>query len=461
MENDMDAIDWYYRIVSGGLLIGTWLATAIFLYVLLKPFVEKKRAVFAGVLYFAIITILYDIPWVLPNLAAYGISMCAVFLVLIAGEPSRIRLKAFLSITAFALRWLALGSVQQIMLFVSGIGSRIYDGSNILAMNIDFLVEQVLQLALTVLFLGISVHFFLRVYRNVSDELPAKEFVMLVLPMSAQVVGYQSVVNYYALYDKAMTAGVVDPVYEVNVTLLLFYLISYIAILAFLTFYQEIKEKRENHREQELLASQVENLKEHITTVERAYEEIRGMRHDLINHLITLDGLMENGDQMAARAYAKKLEQNISHTRSEVKSGNPVTNVILQEYMDKFAAKKIAFTSDFHYPVSGRLDSFDLSIVLFNALQNAYEATGEVQDSWVTVRSYRTNNAYIVEVCNNCVKKIHRDALTGLPVSGKEHADAHGYGLKNIRRIVQKYNGDIRIDTEEGRFRLSIMVMLQ
>ncbi len=46
-------------------------------------------------------------------------------------------------------------------------------------------------------------------------------------------------------------------------------------------------------------------------------------------------------------------------------------------------------------------------------------------------------------------------------VNALQNAYAHGYGLKNIRRIAQKYNGDIRIDVEEGRFCLSIMVMLQ
>ena len=38
-------------------------------------------------------------------------------------------------------------------------------------------------------------------YNNCYEELPAKEFLMLLMPMLAQVVAYQSVINYYNLYD--------------------------------------------------------------------------------------------------------------------------------------------------------------------------------------------------------------------------------------------------------------------
>ena len=458
---DMEAIDLYYGIVSCCMLTGTRLATAIFLYILLKNFVKKKRAVIASTSYFILITVLYYIPQVLPNVTAYGISIFCVFLILIIGDASRIRLKAFISVTAFVLRWLAFGSVQQLMMPVIQIMNKLYSKSSILLMNIEFLLTEILQLGLSVLLLGISVRLFLRVYKNVYDELPTKEFVMLLMPMLAQVVGYQSVINYYDLYDKAMRAGVIKPVYEFNYTLLLFYLISYVAILAFLTFYQELKETRENRKEQELLASQVENLKEHIHTVERAYGEIRGMRHDMANHLMTLDGLIENGDHAAAEEYARKIKETISHTESGIKSGNPVTDVIIGEYVEKFKKKKIAFECDFHYPDSEKIDSFDLSIVLFNALQNAYEASVSVQDSFVAVKSFRKKNAFIIEVSNKCDERVSINEITGLPISSKDNEIVHGYGLKNIKRIAQKYYGDMQISTDDGKFILNIMMMLQ
>lgn len=458
----METIDLYYGVISWCLLTGTQLATAVFLHILLKHFVSNKRAMIAAFVYFVMVTILYYIPPVIPNVFAYGISMFSVFLVLIIGDASRIRLKAFLSVTAFVLRWLALGSVSQIMTLVNQISSSIeYHYSSILFLNVEFLLTEIIQLALCIMFLAFSVRWFLKIYKNCHDELTIKEFIMLLMPMLAQVMGYQSVINYYELYDIAMRAGAIEPVYEFNYTLLFFYLISYVAILAFLTFYQELKETRENSKEQELLASQVKSLQEHIKSVESVYGEIRGMRHDMANHLMTLSGLMENGDCTAAEQYARKINETIFRAEIGIKTGNPITDVIIREYMNKFREKTIPFECDFHYPDSEKLDSFDMSIVLFNALQNSYEASVNVQVPGVSVKSYRKKNAFIIEISNNCDEKVHISEITGLPVSSKGGGTGHGYGLKNVQRIAEKYFGDIQINTSDEKFILNVMMMLQ
>ena len=235
------------------------LAAAFFLYRLLSDFVNKKRAFASAVLYLAVLTVLYYIPQILPNLAAYVIAMAAVYIVLIVGDFKKIRLKAFLCITFFALRWLAVGSVSQLMMLINQMTTTLMNNIEIFMTNIPaiiamFVATEILEVVLCMLFIGFSVKMFL------------KEFIMLVLPMLAQVVGYQSVINYYDLYDKAMKAGVIEPVYEFNYTLLAFYLISYGAILVFLMLYQELKKMQENNKEQEILEAQIGNLKNHIDT---------------------------------------------------------------------------------------------------------------------------------------------------------------------------------------------------
>lgn len=453
----------FYNIISQCMIVGTHVVTAVFLYIFISKFVKNKRAVFAVVVYLTLITILYYIPPVLSNITAYGIAMLGVLAVLLVGNIERVRLKIFLCVTFFVLRWLALGSVIQLMMLVDQIINDIFKlSSSILRMKIAFVAMEILQLSLEIMFLAFAIKLFLHVYKHCYEELSGKEFVMLLMPMFAQVAGYQGVCNYYDLYGKAMQEEIIKPVYEFNHILLVYYLISYIAILAFLTFYQELKETQEEKKEQELFISQMDDLKQHIISVENAYGEVRSLRHDMANHLMTLTGLIGKGEILAANEYAKKINEALEHNNYKYRSGNPVTDVIIEEYAAKFKRKGITFECDFHYPDAEKMDSFDMSIVLGNALQNAYEAVEAVDKPDVSLKSYRKKNAFIIEVSNSCNNKVHIDEFTGLPISTKRIDAGHGYGLKNIQRIAKKYFGDIQITTNnDGRFILNIMMMLQ
>lgn len=50
--------------------------------------------------------------------------------------------------------------------------------------------------------------------------------------------------------------------------------------------------------------------------------------------------------------------------------------------------------------------------------------------------------------------------MEGLPVTSKMNKENHGYGLRNVRRIVGKYNGVLTLDTEDNHFIIGIMFPL-
>ena len=66
-----------------------------------------------------------------------------------------------------------------------------------------------------------------------------------------------------------------------------------------------------------------------------------------------------------------------------------------------------------------------------------------------------------MEICNSFTGNLQWDAEGGLPVTEKEKAEGHGYGLANIRRMAGKYAGDIDIALKDGEFCLCIMLMLE
>ena len=79
----------------------------------------------------------------------------------------------------------------------------------------------------------------------------------------------------------------------------------------------------------------------------------------------------------------------------------------------------------------------------------------------ISVLSYHSNNAYMIEIRNSFTGNLQWDEEHGLPITSKERTDGHGYGLSNIRMVARKYSGDIAIDLKEDEFRLSIMLMME
>ncbi len=195
--------------------------------------------------------------------------------------------------------------------------------------------------------------------------------------------------------------------------------------------------------------------------MEELYQNIRGIRHDMTNHIMTLEKLYAGKEAKEARDYAGNLKAALAHLTGEIKSGNPVTDVILQEQKSEAEKKNIRFQCDFHYPAGVKVNAFDISVILSNALQNAIENAGDKKTSYVSILSYRKKNAYMIEVSNSFTGNLQWDAENEIPVTSKRKMDGHGYGIMNIRRVARKYAGDIDIVYGDGEFRLSILLMVE
>ena len=180
----------------------------------------------------------------------------------------------------------------------------------------------------------------------------------------------------------------------------------------------------------------------------------------MTNHILTLERLYEGNKAEEAKAYSTELTTELANMTGGIESGNPVTDVILQEFKKEAEESGISFHSEFHYPVDSNINAFDISVILNNALQNAIENTDKGKAEHISIVSFRRNNAYIIEVCNSFTGSLQWDVESGLPSTSKEKAEGHGYGLPNIRRVAGKYAGDIDIALRDGEFCVCVMLMI-
>ena len=435
------------------------------LYRLIKPFMDHSKRVFCvGIMYFFTMLTLYFMPQMSWNIMAYGIGVFVAFLVMCRIERKNYGQKIFLSVTFFALRE-----------FAYAMAEILYDGLYRLAENTEYMRTH--QKMWFVLYVGVCIIFLLlefgfmvisiwcisKSYRYKLEKMSRKELFVLIIPSLMGMAGYEVIWYYRRFYIKEK--GEMLTVYDF--LSLLYYVVAVVTIVVMIVLYQNIKAGQREKLQNELLAAQLENTKKHIEQVEDLYRNIRGIKHDMTNHIITLERLYASNQAEEAKAYGKELRETLSEAAGRISSGNPVTDVILQEAQSEAEKRHIYFETDFHYPTDSNVNAFDLSVILNNALRNALDYTDKKDNAFISVISYHRNNAYMIEIGNSFTGQLQWNKESGLPFTSKEnvaghgYGQSHGYGLSNIRMVARKYSGDIAIDLKDDEFRLSIMLMME
>lgn len=460
MEVDNMAIWWN---IAGHVVEIVNIAVAGYLYSrLIKPFlVKRKCAVAVGIVYISVMLVMYFISYEMESMAAYAAGTFAAFAVMCFLDRRNVEQKLFLAIVMYLLRWISSSitvfpryAMQRFL-----IDSSFFDERPLLLFG-GFVAEEVFCSILYFLLMAFLIRVINKVYVCKKENMSRKELgLMLAVPMSV-LLGY-GVSRFFSniyLSDMGQYIWMVHQEYEWIEAL--YQVLSYIAIIAAIVLYQNIKENHRKEKENTVLSGQIENMEKHISEVESLYRDLRGLRHDIGNHVVVLENLVRKNQQQEAVEYLERLKERFHQTEKEVKSGNPVTDVILTEKQKEAKKKGIAFVCDFHYPEKMKINAFDVSVIVNNAVGNAIEAAEKCDAPYVHIRSYRKKNAYMIEVSNNFTGKLVIDEESGLPESTKS-AQGHGFGLVNIRKVAQQYFGDIDIQQEGDKFILSIMLMAE
>ena len=143
-----------------------------------------------------------------------------------------------------------------------------------------------------------------------------------------------------------------------------------------------------------------------------------------------------------------------------LQTGNPVTDVIVNDTRQRSLDLGIRFQIDFHYPEPGAYDAFDVGIILQNLLQNAMEACEKVSEGerFIVLTGKRKGRFFLIEVKNSFAGEVVF-GQDGLPVTTKkEDVPMHGIGLSNVRWEAEKYMGELELKTEQREFSATVLL---
>ena len=456
----MSLVEKCWMVTSKISVIALLMITGIYFGKFVCPYIKKKKgAVAVSIVYITIMLVLYTIPPQIDNFSAYLIGVIAAFLAMYVEDRRNIYQKIFLAITFFSIRWLTVAMAGRLDdLATKALVFRNMSAEKVWLQYGLYVGTRVLDIVLCIAFIAVAIGLINKAYIYKKDEMSVKEMVMLIIPSLVGVTGYGILQYYLMIYERDTGKNLIDTYGFYGALSFLHYLISIVAILVVIVMFQNWKEMQEEQRGQELVLNQISDMKKHIEEVEKLYRDIRSMRHDMGNHIQTLEHLVAHNNMDDATEYLEHLKNEWDEVSPEIKTGSPVIDVILMEKLREAKERQIRFLSDFHYPHNTKLNAFDLSVLMNNALNNCMEnVSGD--DPYISISSFRKNSIFMITIKNSFGGQLNfgDSDLPETTKSGREH----GIGLNNIRRVARMYMGDISLEQGNEEVILSIMMQVE
>lgn len=220
----------------------------------------------------------------------------------------------------------------------------------------------------------------------------------------------------------------------------------------FQNMYQKILENQQ-------IRYELEKQEEYLKVVEKKEKEIRGIRHDLKNQLIELKGQLKEQElegnapysHEEATQFVKSMIQELE--KEKVYTANRAVNIILKEKIREAEQKGILVTHEIHISDKFCLDMGDMGIILGNLLDNAIEAGVKVEDPFIDINIRQRRENIFISIKNRMCANENKNLSTT-----KKDKVNHGFGVKSVRKLAQKYNGILQHYEEEDIFVVELVL---
>ena len=215
-----------------------------------------------------------------------------------------------------------------------------------------------------------------------------------------------------------------------------------------------------------ILEKQVSSLQEHMGEMERVYSGIRGMRHDMKN-TISLIMQLAAGKEEELKAYLEELNETMDRLEFRFKTGNTVVDTLLNMKYHEIASTVPDLRMDvegLQFPEKLFIQSYDIGIIIGNALDNAIEACRKLKvkepdaEAFIRISSFQKRELFFLKVENSFDGKVVRKPQNEFPVTDKADRENHGIGLANIKSTAEKYQGTMDFKVKGRVFILSVMM---
>ena len=212
-------------------------------------------------------------------------------------------------------------------------------------------------------------------------------------------------------------------------------------------------------RENEIYKQQTYAYQNQLEVIMESGNKVRALRHDMKNHILALQVLVQKNETEEMNQYLDSMKNFMTNPEEYVKTGNDTVDSLLNYKIQKANEVLNVVETKISIPQQLRLRSFDLNVLLGNLLDNAIDASMQTEDKKLNITIKLDKGVLFLNICNSC-QKIADGRSDFLRTTKKDKAN-HGIGLNNVRRIVEKYHGDIAFLYENNSMETDVMMYIK
>jgi signal transduction histidine kinase len=273
------------------------------------------------------------------------------------------------------------------------------------------------------------------------------------------LVGIILILTVIIMIILAWMYGNIDVINEsIGKTLLMLTLcVSLLSIHSLVLIDQVLKDMEEKYKN-EMELQQIKLERVYLEDVNSALEEIRIIRHDMRGELALIHGYNELNQKDKIRAHIeKKLQEMEVQLIPQIDSENILTSFL--NFKIKEAKSKninVELTSNIN-DEEIYIDKGDICRIINNIMNNAIEALQECDTKRMKLFIGIAGGYLIIKSENPYKGRLLTEGKKIITI--KKDKTKHGYGLKSINNIAEKYNGFMSILYEDNKFKIGVEML--
>ena len=189
--------------------------------------------------------------------------------------------------------------------------------------------------------------------------------------------------------------------------------------------------------------------------IRRIQQQIGLLKHDMKNHTLVILSYLEENKTEEARQYAGEILDKLNRMYTYVNVGNSLLSYIINSKLSMAKEQGIEIKAEIENLSFSYMDSVDFSSLLNNMLDNAVNGALESEDKKLEVNIVSEKGFDVITVKNSIDGSVLKD---NPELATSKEEPGHGYGMKQMKAVTEKYEGNIDIYEKDGMFIVRVML---